>query len=127
MAKGKHTGSTKRWKKGESGNPNGRPKTSPELRVLMDNARSRLVEAGFKFGEMTVSQIRDFINDPKSKGFDLLIASAFTKAISGSLPHFNALMDRLAGPVPRAMEVGGKDGEAIESKIEVVFKDYREE
>lgn len=102
-----------RWKKGESGNPKGRPK-KPVLELKRD---------GYKLAEindtiqvlmtMTLEELKLIWDNPKSTLLERTIASAIRKGIEkGNLDSIETLLNRVYGKPKEAVDLTTK-GEGI--------------
>lgn len=75
-----------KWKKGETGNPNGRPKVIPKLEVLLkqllgttsDNPEDSEI---FKILKSLAEDAKDKKSRHKSRAADILLERAFGKAV----------------------------------------------
>lgn len=87
-----------RWKKGESGNPNGRPR----------KWISELKESGYKSSEvndcilvmlsMTIEELADVYKNPKSTILEKTVANALKRSLEkGSLYSIDTLLNRAIG------------------------------
>jgi hypothetical protein len=86
----------KPWKKGQSGNPDGRPKSK-----ILSDAYKRLLEEPFP-------------NDPQGRTYAELIALGQAReAIKGKTPAAAEIADRTEGRARQAIELSGPDGGAI--------------
>jgi hypothetical protein len=88
-----------RWKKGESGNPGGRPKEVAEVRDL---ARQHTVLA-----------------------IETLLKWAKSDNARASVQACNVLLDRGWGKAPQSMEVTGKDGAPLVPVLNMNYGDGR--
>ena len=86
------------WKKGQSGNPSGRPKGIPSIEAAM---RNRLSE----------------VDDGKQL-VDALVMTAIKKALKGDHRFWNSILERLDGKV--ADRLAGADGEGLTVILERV-------
>jgi hypothetical protein len=77
----------KPFKKGQSGNPKGRPKGSRDYKTLIDEA---LITIG-KTEDMTACEVEV-----------ALVQTAITKAMTGNYRFYADIMNRLFGPIPKA-------------------------
>ena len=94
------------FKKGQSGNPKGRPKTREDLKKVKlmssDNA-ARLIQ---KIMDMSPDEIRVMVEDPKTPAWELMVARIVDKAIrEGDTSRLNFLFDRTIGKVVEKKEV----------------------
>lgn len=98
------------FKKGESGNPKGRPKKWV----------STLTDSGYKMGEvrdcilvmmaMNMDELKDAFENPNATALEKTVAGAIRKSITkGSLYSMETLMDR----------VFGKPKETVDSHVEI--------
>jgi len=85
-----------KFKKGQTGNPNGRPKKIPEIDVLL--------------GEV--------LNEPGEQGMTIakqIIDKLAKEAIKGNTRAAEVLLDRAYGKVKSNIELSGPDGGPIQS------------
>lgn len=97
------------WKKGQSGNPKGRP---PTLKEFSDALRISAYEAADA-------------KIPKGRKDNRLRAAAdalMLKAMTGDVPAIKEVADRLDGKVPQAVIGGGDDGAHVH---ELIFRAVR--
>lgn len=88
----------KTFKKGQSGNPNGRPKKI--LRILKDSGYTKadVLHAFEQMGWKDEKQINKILQDKKSPAIVLVIAQAFVKAIrTGEYRYVNEIMQYSIG------------------------------
>jgi len=89
------------FKPGQSGNPGGRPKTTP-----LTDALCELLN-------------KPYPGDAQHRTLAQVIAAAqVTRAAKGSIAHFNAVADRVEGKPRQMMELAGPDGAAIPVFVE---------
>lgn len=111
---------------GQSGNPNGRPVFSPEIRKLRDTARTEVIEALARCMVMDREQLQAASAERHATMAQLLVASVMTKAIKEGCPvraqfMFNYIVGRPKQAQPHDvsdMEVEGdftKDFDSIPS------------
>jgi len=92
----------KPFKKGQSGNPHGRPRKDRSI-------TQALRELGTQIADITVGGKKN-----TTKTFDELVALGMhLKAIKGDASMAREIIDRLEGKVPQAIEATGKDGGPI--------------
>ena len=102
-----------RWKKGESGNPNGRPK-KPVL---------QLKKAGYKLAEINdtiqtllncnLEELKEIWDNPNATLLERTIAAAIRKGIEkGNLDSVETLLNRVYGKPKEALDVTTK-GDAM--------------
>jgi hypothetical protein len=87
----------KGWKKGQSGNPKGRPK-----------------------GKTIASLLRQIIEDNDGKIADALAKKAIQSALEGDFRFWNEIIERLDGKVPNRLE--GSDGSVLTFMIQEAEK-----
>jgi hypothetical protein len=68
-----------RWKKGETGNPNGRPKKLPALDLIMTNVMGD-EKNGITAAEAIIMKLRDMATKGDIKAAQLLLDRAYGKA-----------------------------------------------
>jgi hypothetical protein len=111
-----HGGAIQQWEKGESGNPNGRPKKYVTL----------LREQGYKLSEindtiqvmfqMDLEELKEVWDNPKATVLEKTIANAMRKSLEkGSLYSLETLLTRVYGKPKEQMDIN------TDNKVEVVF------
>jgi hypothetical protein len=106
------------WKKGQSGNPGGRPKNEQSISYWMS-----------EYGNMTPAQLADLCEQyaaqlKKVKGDMSMFAHIAIRALMGQINEpspglFALILDRTEGKVKDKLEVTGEDGKTL--RIEVVY------
>jgi hypothetical protein len=88
----------KRWPKGQTGNPNGRPPMLPDIKKVMAEALG--AERNGK------------------SGAQILITKLFTLAQKGNVKAAEMLLDRGYGKAVQAMQLSGPDGGPLKLSYE---------
>lgn len=95
-----------RFKPGQSGNPNGRPRIPDGLRdalALNKNILSRLIN---KYAQMTPAELKEVIKAGTAPSLEIIIASNLLKsATSGDGTGIGWMFDRSIGKVKDQLEV----------------------
>lgn len=109
MAKGKKTGG-KSFKKGESGNPNGRPSLPDDVKEAREINKIELERILNKYIHMTFKQIQKVCADDATPVLDLMICKIIGEAIKkGDQVKLGFILDRLpVGPVKKTINLDGK-------------------
>jgi hypothetical protein len=113
-----HGGAIQQWEKGESGNPNGRPRKYVSL----------LKEQGYKLSEindtiqnmmaMDLEELKGVFENPKATILEKTVANAMKKSLEkGSLYSIETLLTRVYGKPREQMDIN------TDNKIEIVFVD----
>lgn len=118
------------WKKGESGNSNGRPrralhelceKTGVDFQVSLSREdKMQILESML---EMSIEELKLIATDSKSPAFMVLVASALRADIAdGKMYSMNSLFDRFFGmPEQRSkMQLVGDDGGPLITSVVIV-------
>ena len=103
------------WKKGQSGNPNGRPRKYVSL----------LKEQGYKVSEindtiqammaMEIDELKEVWDNPKATILEKTIANAMRKSLEkGSLYSLETLLSRVYGNPKQMTELTGANQEPIQ-------------
>lgn len=100
MKKGKNIENLKPFKKGQSGNPAGRPRKLPGLDEMLADVMGDEKD-GVSAAEVILRKLRQM-------------------AISGNLRAAEILLERSYGKVKQPVEHSGKDGGAIETKTIII-------
>jgi hypothetical protein len=94
------------YKKGESGNPGGRPKTAATLAVAL---RALLLRRATPGGE---------------RNRDLLVAALLTAALNGDMVAMRLIFERIDGKVPDNLELTGKGGGSVVVTHDIGYDEY---
>lgn len=110
---------TTTFKPGQSGNPGGRPKLSPELIKHRFMTRETAIRWMSEVVHATKDELNEVMNDPSTPALKLMMAAVIAKGVKfGDHQRLNFLLDRLIGKIPEATA-------AIESTgIKVLIEDY---
>ncbi len=111
-----HGGVINNWEKGESGNPNGRPRKYVSL----------LKEQGYKLSEindsiqammsMTIAELKAVWDNPQATVLEKTVAHAMRKSLEkGSLYSLETLLTRVYGKPKEQMDIN------TDNKVEIVF------
>ncbi len=89
-----------RWKKGSSGNPNGRPKELPELKHFKNLTKKELVEVGNLVIKNDVATLKRLAASESATVLQRMLASVCAKVITkGDMQALDILLNRLIGKV----------------------------
>ena len=99
-----------KFKKGQTGNPNGRPRVLPELKEVIFNILS----------EKETNE-----RGTTTTGLEAVVKALYTKAKKGDVRAAQELMDRYYGKTTTSIDVT-TGGEAVKP-IEIVFKKFNDE
>ena len=93
------------FKKGESGNPNGRPRKYVTLLVDQGYKRSEINDTIQNMMAMTVDELKQVWDNPKATILEKTIASAMRKSIEkGTLYSLETLLSRVYGMPKQEVE-----------------------
>lgn len=105
--KGRNGGTLKSMEKGETLNPNGRPKKLPEIDVLLADVLGSEDESG------ELSEAREVLN------------SLLKQAKKGNVRAAEVILNRAYGMPKQPMEHSGKDGGAIKFDTSALSKEEK--
>lgn len=89
-----------RFKKGQSGNPGGKPKLAPELRAIKNYHADEIKKIICKYFQMPWAQVLEAVQDTTLPTIELVFASTLNKAIlEGDSSRVVHLLDRVVGKV----------------------------
>lgn len=104
-----------KWKKGQSGNPSGRPKTDPVILKINKLSQRDLVEKLREFGNMTPSELQKSVwKDEKTTTFEVVCAKIYIDAMAGKADARQILLERLCGKVKDTIEIGPTNDRPME-------------
>jgi len=88
-----------KMKKGETRNPNGRPKKMTTLLKREGLSESQVRDIAQEMLAMTIDELKGIATDPKSKAYEVMLAVAFKNAMQkGDLNQvFGQVLHRLFG------------------------------
>lgn len=87
-----------RWKKGESGNPNGRPRKFTTTLKLQGYTQQEINDTILVMLQMSMDELKAVWDDKNASALELTIASAIRKSITrGSLYSIDNLINRVYG------------------------------
>lgn len=93
------------FKKGQSGNPSGRPKIGADLTKLNHLTKQKLITILNTFINMTRDEIAERLQDPKATMLEMAVGHIIAKAAKeGDTMRLNFLFDRIVGKVTDVVE-----------------------
>lgn len=99
-------GPGKKFVKGQSGNPGGRPKVSPDLLNVKEVNSEELKRRISKHFRMNEAEINEVIKNPDTISLDLILASTIATSIkNGDIGKAEYLFNRTAGKVKDSVMV----------------------
>lgn len=105
MPKGKKYGG-KNWAKGQSGNPNGRPRNPPEVLALARLTREQFTAIMGGFMALPLEGIAERLKTPGIPALEHWIGQTVLKGIEeGDLSQLEKMADRVYGKVKETVEV----------------------
>jgi len=94
-----------RWKKGQVTNPNGRPKTPPDLVEVAKLSRNHVKLKFTQFMAYDIEKLESILRDKKRTTFDHMIGRIVLLSIrDGDHRRLEFLLDRLIGKVKEQVE-----------------------
>jgi hypothetical protein len=95
-----------KWKKGQSGNPAGKPKLPEHLRDIQELTADEVNRTIARYTRMSPTDLQAVLDDPKAIVMDKIIAAGMMKAIKdGDYGRFSFLLDRTIGKTVDKSEV----------------------
>lgn len=111
-----------RFKSGQSGNPRGKEPLPEHLKQARKWNRTEIETLLNQFMEMSPEQLQAKLSDKSAKLLELMVARIVAEAIKkGDQSRLTFLLDRLIGPVPKAVDIS-----SAEHGFTMIIKDYAE-
>jgi poly-beta-hydroxyalkanoate depolymerase len=109
-----------RWKKGESGNPKGRPK-KPVLQMKVAGYTLHEINDTIQaMCSMTLDQLREIWENPNTTLLERTIAASLRKSIEkGNLDSLETLMNRVYGKPNEKLDITTAGDKLEQNKIQV--------
>ena len=94
-----------RWKKGQSGNPSGRPKESITLKELKKYTREHIAEVINRLLELPSAHLQHMSKNPDTPVFEQIVARVLLRCQRvGNFVDIDRMLDRIIGKVPQRSE-----------------------
>ncbi len=104
----------RRFKKGQSGNPQGGRLHDPAIKKLKAITRQEIADIGSLVIVGNAAALKRIDKDPKETVLRKWFAKVALNALdSGDSKHFNVLLDRIVGKATEFKEVTGADGSPL--------------
>lgn len=98
------------FKKGVSGNPEGRPPLTPEQKALRNLTEAEMVEIGSLVVKGNIAELKKLMKNPKTTVLKAMMAAVAVKTIqSGNPSALDTLLNRLVGKVKDVVEVNSNN------------------
>jgi hypothetical protein len=118
---GRNGGTLKRMDKGESGNPNGRPRKYVSLLKEQGYSLSEVNDCIQSMMAMTIEELAEVFKNPDATILEKTIANAMKKSLEkGSLYSMETLLTRVYGKPKEQQEIKQQTNISGELKITVV-------
>jgi len=93
------------FKKGQSGNPNGKPKKDPIIREFQATTYKDFILKLQKYGTFSKEELKEIVDNPKTQTFDLIFIRILYDAMHGKADARQVLLERLWGKVKDHMQI----------------------
>lgn len=107
-----------RWKKGQSGNPQGGKKHSPEMKKIRNLTEQEMIEIGSLVLKGSVDELRVIAKDGTASALKCMMAAVAVRTISKGDPHaLEVLLNRLIGKVKERLDVNMPQVDSVQVRI----------
>lgn len=110
------------WRKGQSGNPGGRPKLPDATQRLREHARIEAIEAVSQLMTMTRAQIEQTAMDMEAPGALALAASVMKTAMKHGCPHRTQLILSYVIGKPDTAPIEGQADNPDQNTIRLAYR-----
>lgn len=122
----------KDWVKGQSGNPDGRPKTSPELKALRLENRADVEKIVALYSRMPDWKLHEVIADTEAEAIDKLVCRVILRGIAkGDQSTLGFLTDFIFGARPKEIKLDNTShlnvDDADKGKLRKLMKEIEDE
>lgn len=109
-----------RFKKGQSGNPNGAQRHSPEFKRMRRLVEAELVDLGSLILNGDMTELRQIVNDPNASVLTRMLASVVHKGINkGNMDSLDKLLTRIVGKPKEQVEGGNQTDRFVQSESKI--------
>lgn len=111
------------WKKGQSGNPHGRPSTLPaELRKQRRENQAALIRLVISYFALTGEQAAQRLAGPEANQLEECVQGVINRAKEGDSKAFQYLSELICGKIPEADDRELVDNMPLEERLEAMKK-----
>lgn len=112
----------KHFKKGQSGNPKGRPICDPMIKAFKQTSYEEFIKALQKYGAMTASEVKAELSRPDATMFEIMFGSIVSRAAKGDTNARQLLIDRLWGKVKDGVDLSVSHVEVTPSNVAELYE-----
>lgn len=121
-----------KWKPGQSGNPNGRPKLNPIQRALKELTVQTYREVIEAVLSGNLDNLQAMAENPKTSALQVGIAKAFANAIkAGDYAVIERIAERIVGKIPDELNVNALNtnlhGTIDKEKLKAVLAEFEKQ
>ncbi len=112
------------FKKGQTGNPNGRPPISPAQRALKNltvETYRQVIELVLKGN---LSELKAMAEHPETPAIQVGVAVSFMKAIkSGDYAIIERIAERIVGKIPDVVHINSQNNTNVNAEVKVISRE----